>query len=210
MKIGIIGAGNMGSAFARRLTAAGHEVAITARDQDEARQAAEQAGPKARAVPQGDVAEGTDLLILAVPFGEAAKALKAVRNTDGKAVVDISNPLNEEGSALVVGHTTSAAEEIQRSAPRVKVVKAFNTVFAQILGAPAPGNGAKVQVFYAGDDAGAKDTVRRVIESASFEAVDAGALANARNLEPLGMLNIWLGYAGERGTGVAPAWRQVA
>ncbi len=207
MKIAIIGAGNMGSAFARRLAAAGHELAVTARNLDEARQAAERAGPKSRAVPQEGVAEGADLLVLAVPFGEAVKALNAIRNIDGKAVMDISNPLTEDMSGLVVGHTTSAAEEIQRAVRGVKVVKAFNTVFAQILGAPSPSAGEKVQVFYAGDDAAAKDTVRRVIESASFEAVDAGPLANARYLEPLGMLNIWLGYVGGRGTGIAPGWR---
>ncbi len=209
MKIGIIGAGNMGTAFARRLAAAGHELAITARDLDEARQVANGAGAKARAVPQEDVAEGTDLLVLAVPYAQAAKALKAVRHTDGKAVIDISNPLTEDLSGLVLGHTTSAAEELQRAVPGAKVVKAFNTVFAQVLGGPPAAGHAKVQVFYAGDDAGAKDTVRRLIESADFEAVDTGSLANARYLEPLGFLNIWLGYVGGGGTGSAPCWRQV-
>jgi predicted dinucleotide-binding enzyme len=210
MKIGIIGAGNMGTAFSRRLAAAGHELAITARNLDEARQAASGAGAKARAVPQEDVAEGTDLLVLAVPYAQAAKALRAVRHTDGKAVIDISNPLTEDMSGLAVGHTTSAAEEIQRAVPGAKIVKAFNTVFAQVLGEPPAAGDPKVQVFYAGDDAGAKDTARRLIESANFEAVDAGSLANARQLEPLGFLNIWLGYVGGRGTGIAPGWRQVA
>ncbi|HEU4698426.1 MAG TPA: NADPH-dependent F420 reductase [Gemmatimonadales bacterium] len=211
MKIGIIGAGHMGSAFARRLAAADHELALTARDLDEAREVATKVGGKVRAVPQAEVAEGTDALILAVPYQQAADALRAVRHTDGKAVVDITNPLKPDMSGLLVGHTTSAAEEIQRAVPGAKVVKAFNTVFAQILGTPpSGGEGAnghpKVQVFYAGDDAGAKDTVRRLIESAAFEAVDAGPLANARYLEPLGMLNIWFGHVAGRGTGNAPRW----
>jgi predicted dinucleotide-binding enzyme len=67
-------------------------------------------------------------------------------------------------------------------------VKAFNTIFAQVLGA-APG-GTRAQVLYAGDDGGAKADVRTLIESAGFEAVDAGPPADARLLEPLGMLNI--------------------
>jgi predicted dinucleotide-binding enzyme len=156
-------------------------------------------------VPREELAEGTDLLILATPYDQSVDALRAVRHTDGKTVIDISNPFSEDMSGLVVGHTTSAAEEIQRGVPGVKVVKAFNTVFATILGAQ-PAGGSKVQVFCAGDDAGAKDTVRRLAESTGFEPVDAGPLANARYLEPLGMLNIWLGYVGKRGTNIAPRW----
>jgi predicted dinucleotide-binding enzyme len=60
------------------------------------------------------------------------------------------------------------------------------------------------EVFYAGDEAGAKDTVRRLAGSIGFEPVDGGPLANARYLEPLGMLNIWLGYVGGRGTKSRP------
>jgi 8-hydroxy-5-deazaflavin:NADPH oxidoreductase len=202
LKIGIIGAGNMGSAFARRLAAADHEIAITAGGLDEARKVASEVGRRVRALPREELAEGTDLLILATPYSHSVDALRAVRHTDGKAVIDISNPFAEDMS-LLVGHTTSAAEEIQRAVPGVKVVKAFNTIFAAIVAAP-PGGGVKVQVFYAGDDAGAKDTVRRLAESTGFEPVDAGPLSNARYLEPLGMLNIWLGYMGGRGTNIAP------
>jgi NADPH-dependent F420 reductase len=205
MKIGIMGAGNMGAAFARRLAAADHEVAIAAKGFDEARKVASQVGHRVRGVPREELAEGTDLLILATPYGRSVEALRAVRHTDGKTVIDISNPLTEDRSGLVVGHTTSAAEEIQRAVPRVKVVKAFNTVFSAVLGSQPDGD-SKVQVFYAGDDAGAKDTVRRLTESIGFEAVDGGPLANARYHEPLGMLNIWLGFVGGRGTIFAPRW----
>jgi predicted dinucleotide-binding enzyme len=210
LKIGIIGAGNMGAAFARRLAEADHDIAITAGGLDQVRKVASEVGRRVRALPREELAEGTDLLILATPYSHSVDALRAVRHTDGKAVIDISNPLTEDMSGLVVGHTTSAAEEIQRAVPAVKVVKAFNTVFAAIVGARRGGS-MQVQVFYAGDDAGAKDTVRRLAESTGFEStgfepVDAGPLANARYLEPLGMLNIWLGYVGGRGTNIAPRW----
>ena len=147
------------------------------------------------------------MLILATPYAAAIDALRtALRgaNGRGKTVVDISNPLTPDMSGLTVGHTTSAAEEIQRAIPDTRVVKAFNTIFAQLLSAKA--GRTKAQVLYAGNDAAAKDAVRGLIESAGFEAVDAGPLANARYLEPLGMLNIYLGYVAGRGTGVAPAW----
>lgn len=204
-KIGIIGAGNMGSAFATRLAAAGHDVTITATEPTHAEKAAAATGGKARAVRPPEVAQGTDVLILAVPYGAAAEALRGVGDLTDKTVIDITNPLTADMSGLSVGHTTSAAEEIQKAAPTAKVVKAFNTVFAQVLG----GKG-RAQVLYAGDDAGAKEAVKALAESAGFDAVDAGPLANARLLEPLGMLNIYLGYMAGRGTSVAPAWTTVA
>jgi predicted dinucleotide-binding enzyme len=202
--IGIIGAGNMGSAFARRLAAAGHRVAITAMDPAHAEQAAQAAGAGARAVAATDVAQGADLLILAVPYAAAAEALRAAGDIAGTTVIDISNPGKPDFSGLAVGHTTSAAEEIQKAVPEVKVVKAFNTIFAQVLGGEA-----RAQVFFAGDDAEAKDRVRALIESAGFAAVDAGPLASARYLEPMGMLNIYFGYMAGRGMNIAPAWQQV-
>jgi 8-hydroxy-5-deazaflavin:NADPH oxidoreductase len=203
-KIGIIGAGNMGRAFATRLAAAGHDVTITATDPAHAEEAAAQAGANARAVRPDGIARDTDLLILAVPYAAAADALRGAGDVTGKTIVDISNPVTPDYSALALGFSTSAAEEIQKAVPRAKVVKAFNTIFAQVLGAAA--GGTRAQVLYAGDDAGAKAAVRALIESAGFEAVDAGRLANARLLEPLGMLTIYFGYGAGRGTGIAPAW----
>ena len=200
-KIGIIGAGNMGGAFAKRLAAAGHDITITAQDLSHAEQAATAAGNGARAVKLDEIARDADVVILAVPFGAAAEALRGAGDVSGKTVIDISNPLKPDMSGLQVGHTTSAAEEIQKAVPGAKIVKAFNTTFAQVVG----GTG-KAQVFVAGDDAGAKDAVKALVESAGFEAVDAGPLANARNLEPLGMLNIYFAYMAGRGTGNAPAF----
>jgi 8-hydroxy-5-deazaflavin:NADPH oxidoreductase len=207
-KIGIIGAGNMGRAFATQLAAAGHSVTITATNPAHAEEAAAKAGANARAVRTGEIARDTDLLILAVPYAAAADALRGAGDVTGKTIVDISNPVTPGYSALALGFSTSAAEEIQKAVPKAKVVKAFNTIFAQVLGAAR--GGTRAQVLYAGDDAGAKGAVRALIESVGFEAVDAGPLANARLLEPLGMLNIYLGYAGGRGTGIAPAWVTIA
>ena len=199
-RIAVIGAGNMGSAFAKRLTAAGHDVAITAPDLAQAEKAAAAAGGNAHAVPHREVAQGADIVIVATPYGAATDALREAGDLSGRVVVDITNPLNADMSGLSVGFTTSAAEEIRKAVPGAKVVKALNTIFAQLLGGTA-----KAQVFYAGDDVDAKDAVRALIESAGFEAVDAGPLANARLLEPLGMLNIYFGYVAGRGTGIAPA-----
>ena len=110
-------------------------------------------------------------------------------------------------SGLAIGQTTSAAEEIAKAFSGAKVVKAFNTIFAQVLNEGADfGGGRRAAVFYAGDDEEAKRSVRTLIESMGFEATDAGPLRNARYLEPMGMLNIWFGYMAKRGNGIAPTW----
>jgi len=210
MRIGIIGAGNMGSAFAKRLSRSNHEVFIGSRDIEDAKKVASAVGGGVRAVPQQELAKNADLLIAATPFPQQADAIRASGPIDGKTVVEISNPLKPDMSGLAVGHTTSAAEDVAKALSNTKVVKAFNTVFAQVLGAPAASSGAKVQVFYAGDDAGAKGSVRSLIESMGFEPVDAGPLTNARLLEPLGMFNIYLGYVAKLGTDIAPGVRKVS
>jgi NADPH-dependent F420 reductase len=210
MKVGVIGAGNMGSAFARRLSAAGHDVVIASRSFEEAQKAAAAVGAKVRAVPQEQVADGVDVVIAATPYDQQADALRASGSLEGKTVVEISNPMKEDMSGLAVGLTTSAAEEVAKSAPGAKVVKAFNTVFAQVLADRPSGSAAKVQVFLAADDDAAKRTVRSLAESMGFEPLDAGPLSNARYLEPLGMLNIYLGYVAKLGTDIAPAVRKVS
>jgi NADPH-dependent F420 reductase len=211
MRVGIIGAGNMGSAFARRLSDAGHDVFIASRDIEDARNVATSVGPKVRAVPQEQLADSADVVIAATPYQQQANALRGSGRLDGKTVVEISNPLKPDMSGLAVGYTTSAAEEVAKATPGAKVVKAFNTVFAQVLGGqPTTASAAKVQVLYAGDDDAAKQTVRSLIESIGFEPLDAGPLSNARYLEPVGMLNIYLGYVAKMGTDIAPAVRKVS
>lgn len=107
---------------------------------------------------------------------------------------------------MEIGHTTSSAEEIAKGLPGTNVVKAFNTVFAQIFNEGTEINAQKVQVLIAGDYAEAKSKVIEFVESLGFQALDAGPLVNARNLEPIGMQNIYFGYGAGKGTGIAPVW----
>ena len=204
MKIGIIGSGNMGSGLARRITLAGHDVFMTARDLNDAEKISKQIGPRVTVVLPTEVAKGVDILIAATPAGEQVNALKRCGDLKGKIVIDIANPLKPDMSGLSVGLTTSFAEELAKAFPGVKIVKAFNTVFAQVFTeGPDFGKGIRASVFYCSDDETARKTVHKLIESMGFDAIDAGPLANARYLEPMGMLNIWFGYMGKRGTGIA-------
>lgn len=203
MKVTLIGSGNMGSGLANNLASAHHALVITGRDSAKARALAQATGAT---FESANAAAGADVVIVATPYGEAVSALGTVGDLTGKIIVDITNPLTADYMGLSIGHDTSAAEEIQKAFPQAKVVKAFNTVFAQVLAAGPRLNGETVPVYFAGDDAAAKETVKALIESTGFAAVDAGGLKNARYLEPLGGLNIYFGYGAGKGTAIAPKW----
>jgi len=210
MNILVIGAGNMGSAFVKQLVTAGHQVAVTARNAEKA-QAVAAANPGARAVASSNAASQADVIVLATAYGDAVSALKSVGDLRGKVVIDITNPLTADYMGLTIGHSTSAAEEIAKAIPEAKVVKAFNTVFAQVLAEGANfGKGNVVPAYFAGDDATAKTTVSALIESTGFKAVDAGPLKNARYLEAVAGLNIYFGYGAGKGTSIAPFWLERA
>jgi predicted dinucleotide-binding enzyme len=206
MKVTVIGAGNMGSAFVKQLVRAGHQVSVTARNSAKAAQVAA-ANPGAKAVGVSGAVVGADAVVLATGYADALGALRAVGDLQGKVVIDITNPLTADFMGLTVGHSTSAAEEIARAVPGVEVVKAFNTVFAQVLADGADfGGGRKVAVFVASDSARAKRTATELAESIGFEVIDSGGLKNARYLEPVAGLNIYLGYGAGLGTSIAPTW----
>lgn len=210
MNITVIGAGNMGSAFVKQLTLAGHQVNVTARDVAKA-EAVAAAHPGARAVTTELAADQAEVVIIATAYDDAVNALRSVGDLQGKVIIDITNPLTADYMGLTVGHQTSAAEEIAKALPGADVVKAFNTVFAQVLAAGGNfGDGRKVTVFLAGDSAQSKEKVRAVAESIGFAAIDAGGLKNARYLEPLAGLNIYFGYGAGLGTHIAPTWMQAA
>lgn len=206
MKVTVIGAGNMGTAFVKQLTAAGHQVNVTARNPANA-EAVAAAHNGASAVHTANAAASADVFVLATGYADAVAALKSVGDLTGKVVIDITNPLTADYMGLTLGHSTSAAEEIAKAMPGVEIVKAFNTVFAQMLSdGAALENGQRVTVFVASDSARAKQTATVLAESMGFSTVDAGALKNARYLEPIAGFNIYLGYGAGLGTSIAPTW----
>ena len=208
MKVLVIGAGNMGAGFVKQLTAVGHQVTVTGRDAAKAQALAAQFG--ATAVPSAGAAKDRDVIVLATGYADAVAALLSVGDLAGKTVVDITNPLAADFMSLTVGHITSAAETIAAAIPGATLVKAFNTVFAQVLAAGPELDGQKVPVFVASDDQAAKETVKALAQSVGFDVVDTGGLRNARYLEPLAGLNIYLGYGAGLGTSIAPTWLRQA
>ena len=156
MKIGIIGDGNVGSALARGLARAGQEVRSVGNDKGAIREAA----------------SWGDVVLLAVPFGAIDDVVRdAGEALAGKTVVDVTNAL-DANMDLAVGFRTSGAEELQKKLPKARVVKAFNTVFAQYMDSGRLGD-KPLTAFVAADDAGAKATVLELARGIGFDAVDA-------------------------------------
>jgi NADPH-dependent F420 reductase len=206
MNITILGAGNMGAALSKQFARAGHKVRIASRNEEKARAAAA-ASPGALIVQPADALADSGVVIVATGYADAVPALKSLGSLAGKIVIDITNPLSADFMSLTLGHDTSAAEEIAKAVPGAEVVKAFNTVFAQVLAeGPAFANGQTAPVFVASDSERAKQTVQELVRSIGFKPVDAGPLRNARYLEPLAGFNIYLGYGAGHGTAIAPTW----
>jgi len=183
MKIGIIGNGNVGGALARALKRSGNEVKSTGRDRTAIHEA----------VSWGEV------IILAVPYGALGELVKDVgESLKGKIVIDVTNVLTPK-MELAVGFTTSGGEELQKKLPGARVVKAFNTIFAQHMDTGRLVDRA-LTAFVASDDEEARKVVLELARGIGFDALDSGPLKNARLLEPLGFFNIQLGYVLGRGT----------
>ena len=198
MNVTIIGAGNMGRGIGHRLVAGGHDVTVVDSDPEEAEQLAEelrgaaQGGATVEAAGPG--AElGGEVVILAVYYpGDLEIVRELGDRLAGKVVVDISNPLNQTFDALATAPGTSAAEEVATSASAgTRVVKAFNTTFSGTL-VEGQVAGQPLDVFIAGDDEEAKETVAQLVRDGGLRAIDVGPLERARQLEGLGFIGITL------------------
>ena len=204
MKLAVIGSGNIGKSIGSWAAKAGYEVIFSAKNEANAVAAAQAAGNGASSASVENAIASADLVLFAAPYGAAQEILPGVAEAlKGKVLIDATNALAADFSGLTVGFTSSAAEEIAKLVPGAKVVKAFNTVFAQVFASQNPEiNGSKISVFLAGDEAEAKKSVGELAAKLGFDVVDAGPLASSRNIEPLAMLNISLGYGMGFGTSV--------
>jgi predicted dinucleotide-binding enzyme len=186
--ISVIGLGNMASALAGRALAGGNAVEIIGRDPARTTDLAGSLGGAtagtAGAVPAGDI------VVLAVPYASAAAVVSEYGDAlHGKVVIDITNPMSPDATGLVTPDGSSGAQEIAKTAPAgAHVVKAFNTLFSNVLSA----GGRPLDVFIAGDDAQAKARVSAFIESMGMRPMDTGQLSMARVLENAALLEMGL------------------
>jgi 8-hydroxy-5-deazaflavin:NADPH oxidoreductase len=191
MHITIIGTGNMARGIGTRALAGGHDVTVVGKDSDRAEEAVAAIGEAATAAVVGDPIEG-DVVVLAVYYPDARDAVERhAGELAGKAVVDITNPVNETFDALVVPSDGSATQELAALAPEARFVKAFNTTFARTLHSGEVA-GQTLDVLIAGDDEEAKAAVATLARDGGLNPIDTGPLQRARELEALGLLNIVL------------------
>ncbi len=206
MKIGILGAGNVGAALARVWAAKGHQVMFGVSDPKSERvsKALAELGGKARAGTNAEAAAFGEVVALAVPWPAAEEAIRSSGNLTGKVLIDCTNPLSADFKSLAIGHSISAGEMVAGWAHGARVVKAFNSIGAVNYG-NADFAGQRADGFYCGDDAAAKSAVKGLVTDAGLNPVDVGPLRNARLLEPLAML--WIDLAVFQGWGPNHAFK---
>src|SRR4051812_32481600 len=172
--VSILGTGNMGQAIAAVVSRSGNTVELFGQNDT-------------------DKPVTGEVVVLAVYYGSVREVIaQRGEQLAGKVVVDITNPLDVETfDSLVVPADSSAAAEIAAALPTSRVLKAFNTTFATTLSTGTVGQ-LPTTVLIAGDDADAKSTLAGIVTSGGLNAVDAGALTRARELEALGFLQLTL------------------
>jgi predicted dinucleotide-binding enzyme len=188
MKIGIIGAGNIGGNLTRRLTALGHEVSVAnSRGPETLADLAAETG--ARAVPVPEAVRGAELVIVTIPQINVPDLPADLFDDvdDSVVVVDTGNyyPQHRDGriEAIESGMTESRWVEQQLGRP---VIKVFNNIYAQHLlerGQPA-GTPGRIALPVAGDDPAAKAVVVRIVDELGFDGVDAGGLDESWRQQP--------------------------
>lgn len=188
MRIGIVGAGNIGGNLARVLTRSGHTVLLAnSKGPDSLRELVAEIGPGVEAVTVPQAAAAGDLAIVTIPL----KAVSSLNPADfaGQIVIDTCNYYPDRDGhfdALDAGSTTSSelvADQLSGST----IVKAFNTIYFERLrdeGRPAAAPADRLAIPVASDDAEAKSLVMALIDQIGFAAVDAGTLAEGARQQP--------------------------
>lgn len=200
MRIAVLGTGTVGRTLAGKLVETGHFVTIGSRSatNEAALKWAAGAGPHAKAATFFDAAADGEVIINATPGTVSLDVLAAAstKNLDGKVLIDVANPLDHSVGfppSLSISNTDSLAETIQRSFPTARVVKALNTMRADVMVAPDRLAGGDHDVFLAGDDAQAKEVVAGLLREFGWRPEhirDLGPLEAARGMEM--WLPLWL------------------
>ena len=195
LKIAVLGTGGVGTALGTRWAEAGHAVTYGSRapTSEKVRQLLAKTGKEAAAALPRQAIVGADAILFAVPWPAARETLVQLGDLTDRVLIDCTNPLLSDMSGIELGHIISAGEQIAAWSPGAKVVKAFNSASVKVMLNPQFGD-HRATMFYCGDDAAAKLTVRQLIEALGFDPVDAGSLTSSRYLEPLAMLYIHLAF----------------
>jgi 8-hydroxy-5-deazaflavin:NADPH oxidoreductase len=200
LKIGVLGSGPAGQTLATGFLGKGHPVMIGSRDSAKLRGWLCHAGPGAQVGTFAETAQFGELVVLSV-LGSAAEEvirLAGVESLTGKIVIDASDPLDFSSGrpGLFIGTTDSLGERIQRLVPDSYVVKGLNVVQADVAINPSL-TGDEPDMFIAGDNDGAKQTVTQLLAEFGWPVIDMGDIESARWLEALSLA--WVVYSHRTG-----------
>ena len=186
MKIGLIGAGNIGSTLAKLAVDHGHEVVLSnSRGPETLADLVAQLGPHASAATTAGAAAAGDIVVVTIPLGKYRQVPAA--ELAGKTVIDTNNyyPERDGQIAELDDGSATTSELLAAHLPGARTVKAFNNIYFKDLasqGEPA-GTPGRRALPIAGDDATAKGTVTELVEQFGFDVVDVGSLSAGRRFE---------------------------
>lgn len=186
MNISFIGAGNVASSLGNLFISAGYSVKYGTQN------------PNANQFSVADAILFGEIVCFAIPFSAMNEVLTANKEAlKGKIVVDVTNPINiTDWSPLFLGED-SGGEQTARLLPESKVVKAFNTIFADVMKVDKQQfHGQKLTAFIASDDENAANTIKKLADEAGFNGLIVGGIKNARHIEAMAHLNIAIALGG--------------
>lgn len=186
MNISFTGAGNVASSLGNLFANSGHTVKYGTQNPNDG---------------QLSISEACifgEIVCFAIPYSAMENVLTINKESlKGKIVVDITNAINiEDWSPLFLGED-SGGEQTARLLPESKVVKAFNTIFADVMKPEKQQfNGQKLTAFIASDDTEAAVKIKKLADEAGFSGFVVGGIKNARHLEAIAHLNIAVAMSG--------------
>lgn len=200
MNIAILGTGNVGGALAKACSRVGHHIVLGVRNPTDPKVATLAREVRAEVKMMAEAVQGADIVVLALPWGAAEGAVRALGDLKGMIVIDCMNPLAMQNGKLALdrGFSTSGGETLASWVPEARIVKTLNQVGAEMMADNADLPHRPV-MFMAGNDHAAKEAVSALLSDIGFEPLDAGDLTKARLLEPYGML--WINQALVQGKG---------
>lgn len=195
-EIGILGTGRMGVRLAAMFARAGRRVILGSRERARAEHIVTSLKISGLTAGEYDDAVRAPFVLPAAFIRDGLfDALESFRpELDGKTLIDITNPFNDDYSDFIFPWTTSGAEELQHRFPRTHVVGAFKNVWWEVFDAPHF-EGVVSDVYVVSDHAAAKQSFLELTSGTPFRYVDAGALKNARTVERMTLL---MGELGRR------------
>jgi predicted dinucleotide-binding enzyme len=193
--IGIIGAGQIGTAFATALSRAGIDAVISnSRGPDSLGPLIGSLGGSVRAATAAEAAS-QDLVLVAVPWSKIPSALAGLGDLKGRIVIDANNPIEAPLFRPVDLQGRTSSDVFASMLPQAKVVKAFNHLRPDLLAGDPRSEGGRRVLFYSGDDTTAKFKVSALMERLGFFGIDLGSLSVGSRLVqfpggPLPSLNL--------------------